>query len=111
MIYSIVEMDGSLRPKIEDSMHESHRLTNLVDSQSHTSAPMLLKNYSTSISSSSPPTHYLWPAIVTNSQVSIIPPHSPLSDGSSNSTGISLKKKKRKANPIPVESKDEAYVS
>jgi hypothetical protein len=107
-------MDDNLRAKLNNSSNENKRLTHLTDSESQTSASVLFKGYTTSISPNSPPTHYLWPAIVANSQVCVSSGQSPSSDCSSHHqndiTLISLRKKKRRANPIPVESKDEAYV-
>jgi hypothetical protein len=107
-------MDDNIRAKLNNSLNENKRLTRLTDSESQTSAPMLFKGYTTSISPNSPPTHYFWPAIVPNSQVCISSGQSPSSDShSSHQSDVilyPLKKKKRRANPIPAESKDEAYV-
>jgi hypothetical protein len=105
-------MDDNLKAKLNNSVNENKRLTHLTDSESQTSASMLFKTYTTSISPNSPPTHYFWPAIVSNSQVCASSGQSPSSDNSSHQNDVMypLRKKKRRANPIPAESKDEAYV-
>ncbi len=90
-----------MNDNFRERTHEwSHRLIHLIDSQS---SPTSFKTYTTCISPE--PTHYPWPAIVFNSQVK-----SSLSDGSNGINLISSKKKKRNANPMSAENKDNAYV-